>query len=456
MAANTKPLTSFFGKGSELSIQSASTSSSMLSAPPLSNASLSLHPNHKNNVDSSAQVTSTFFTCLRNATESLPESVPLAIAADTLAQFSGDPSLGEDDEDTWQMVDQALNQIIGYGATVHEISTLIRRGEFGMDGLCCWLEKCVSTLRIEEVLLENKVNRLVEAMVKLCVFIIHYGMERSVNLTSRANTNGRPVIPSTPNRVVELPAATTQYLCPGYILTFPKGQTAWSSYPLAVHSVEKIPWSIASSGKDFILRSLEPPCSRVSPSTNINNLKPCTSCRMIHNHNIIMGIQHRALDGAKERTPRAYLSSAQMISSLERKDEIINTLKLKSLAASRMLGVRNQYIDGWKCLAIAVSRENIPRIKSLMAAAQHAGASVFSILDRIKKVAQRTYSPKGYEEADYQLGYLIYKIGGRAAAILLAAPLESLLLTHRKNIWRCHPLFPLPSFQLPPNSSQMS
>lgn len=129
-----------------------------------------------------------------------------------------------------------------------------------------------------------------------------------------------------------------------------------------------------------------------------------------------MGIRHRALDGAKERTPRAYLSSAQMISSLERKDEIINTLKLKSLAASQMLGVRNRYIDGWKCLAIAVSRENIPWIKSLMAAAQRAGASDFSILDCIKKVAQCTYSPKGYKEADYQLGYLIYKIGGRAAA----------------------------------------
>ena len=107
--------------------------------------------------------------------------------------------MGEDDEDAWQTVDQALNRIIGYGATIDEISTLIRRGKFGMDGLCSWLEKCFSTLRIEEVLLENKANRLVEAMVKLCVFIIHDGMESSVNLTSRANTNGRPVIPSTLN-----------------------------------------------------------------------------------------------------------------------------------------------------------------------------------------------------------------------------------------------------------------
>ena len=69
-----------------------------------------------------------------------------------------------------------------------------------------------------------------------------------------------------------------------------------------------------------------------------------------------------------------------------------------------MLGVRNCRIEGWKCLAIAVSTENIPWIKSL------------SILERIKQAAQRTYSSKNYDEADYQLSYLIYKIGGRSAA----------------------------------------
>ena len=51
-----------------------------------------------------------------------------------------------------------------------------------------------------------------------------------------------------------------------------------------------------------------------------------------------------------------------------------------------------------------------------MAVAQHAGASVFSILERIKQAAQRTYSSKSYDEADYQLSYLIYKIGGQSAA----------------------------------------
>ena len=149
-----------------------STSNSLLSPPPLANTMPQHFPSTiAGSTNTVKPSTTAFFTCLRNATNSLPDTVPLATAADTLAQFSGDPTVDEDDEDAWQMVDKTLNRIIGYGATIEEISTLIRRGKFGMDGLCIWLEKCVSTLRIEEVLLENKVNRLVEAMVLLCVFI---------------------------------------------------------------------------------------------------------------------------------------------------------------------------------------------------------------------------------------------------------------------------------------------
>ena len=229
-----------------------------------------------------------------------------------------------------------------------------------------------------------------------------------------------PAVQPPPIQVVELSALTATLVvpnpCPGYTLTFPEGQTAWSLYPFTVHSAEKIPWSIASSGENLVLHSLDPPCSQVSQSSNTGNPQPCTSCKMLHDHDIIMGIQHCALDGAKERTPWAYLSSAQMFSSLECKNEVINNLKLKSLSVSCMLGVRNCHIEGWKRLSIAISTENIPQIKSLMAAAQRAGVNIFSMLKHIKHAALHTYSSKGYGEADYKLSYLIYKISGRAAA----------------------------------------
>jgi hypothetical protein len=55
-------------------------------------------------------------TQLRAAILQLPEAVALATPADELARFSGDPaeeSLSYDDP--WEMVDQALNAVVGYG-----------------------------------------------------------------------------------------------------------------------------------------------------------------------------------------------------------------------------------------------------------------------------------------------------------------------------------------------------
>jgi hypothetical protein len=109
-----------------------STSSSTLSAPLLANAMLPHHSYTTSSTSSAAsnttvKPTTAFFTRLRNATNSLPDTVPLATAADTLAQFSGDPTIDEGDEDAWEMVDRTLNRIIGYGATIEEISALIRR-----------------------------------------------------------------------------------------------------------------------------------------------------------------------------------------------------------------------------------------------------------------------------------------------------------------------------------------
>ena len=87
---------------------------------------------------------------------------------DILARFSVDPVLElEAGDDAWEMADRALNGVIGYCKTVEEIAKIIRRGLLGMDGLCRWLKLLVSELQIDEVLLEGKVKRLIDAMVLL-------------------------------------------------------------------------------------------------------------------------------------------------------------------------------------------------------------------------------------------------------------------------------------------------
>ena len=105
---------------------------------------------------------------LRAATSQLPSAVALATSADELAHFSGDPK--EESQtygDPWEMVDRALNRVVGYGRTTADIARLVRRGPNGMDGLCNWLSVCVEKLDIDPALLEGKMKRLLDAVTLL-------------------------------------------------------------------------------------------------------------------------------------------------------------------------------------------------------------------------------------------------------------------------------------------------
>jgi hypothetical protein len=105
------------------------------------------------------------------AVSNLSDSVALAKPSDDIARFSGDP---EDEsysyEDPWEMVDNALNLLVGYRKSTAEVVGLIRRGQSGIDGLCNWLEICLNKLNIDAVLLEGKVTRIKDAMKFLYVF----------------------------------------------------------------------------------------------------------------------------------------------------------------------------------------------------------------------------------------------------------------------------------------------
>ena len=74
-------------------------------------------------------------------------------------------------QDPWESLDPALNIAIGYSVSVEEIARIIRRGGYGMDGMYRWLDKCVVELKVDEKLLEMKIQRLIDAMVLLCVFL---------------------------------------------------------------------------------------------------------------------------------------------------------------------------------------------------------------------------------------------------------------------------------------------
>ena len=109
--------------------------------------------------------------------------------------------------------------------------------------------------------------------------------------------------------------------CPGYDLEFPAGQSPYTSYAFQIHASQVLPWSLKIDNDNRLtLHSKQ--CSGIA-KTSLKGKEaaplPCTLCANLENHAIILGIRHRAQDGAHENTPWSFLSTGQMHSLLRRK-----------------------------------------------------------------------------------------------------------------------------------------
>jgi hypothetical protein len=192
-----------------------------------------------------------------------------------------------------------------------------------------------------------------------------------------------------------------------------------------------MPWKVIVSTEKLVLRSNL--CTGYGRSSKKGKeVKPlaCTFCSSLDNDTTVMGIRHRSLDGAHENTPWSYLTPAETYASLLKKNGQINHLRLRSLNNAATIGVRNRHLDAWKRVAAALGREDIPCIRSLMAAQTRAGASVFSIIEKIDDAAKRKYRPRRYDQQDFERAFL--RLLGRLYSSLLNAYLDTSLSLHQQ------------------------
>jgi hypothetical protein len=201
-------------------------------------------------------------------------------------------------------------------------------------------------------------------------------------------------------------------MCLGYRFIFPEGQSPYMSYLFALHTIQTLPWLIVLVENSMFLHSDE--CTEQAIETEGN--LPCLSCQVLHNHTVIMGIQHRALDGAHNNTPWSFLGIAQLARLLDQKNQHIEGLRLRGFNAAWALTVRDRCLEGWKWFAVAIGSNNIPRIQVLVSVELHNGAGVFGLLSKIEQASALNYRPSSYEEADFQRAFLLWKLGGRSAA----------------------------------------
>ncbi|KAF9536471.1 hypothetical protein CPC08DRAFT_771554, partial [Agrocybe pediades] len=361
---------------------------------------------------------------LKQVISTLPDTVQTATPNDYLARYASNPRDElDDDSDVWEMADHALNVSFGFGKTAEEISSYVRRGQYGMDAVFQWMERLVKELGVSEALLEGKVERIIEALL-LCGATknIARSVTTPVAPTEVIDVDDEEFVPqtssATQSSVKAKPRAGQGKPCPGYQLLFPAGQSVYSSYCFYVHVLQDLPWSLnIDENKQLVLHSNEcAGCAKVSKKGKETAPLPCTACANLENNAVLMGMRHRAMGGLDPSTPWAYLSYQDLLSILRGKTDTINRLKLQGLNSARKLMVRNRHLAAWKRLAMAIGREDIPRIRTLMATQLRSGASVFSIIEKVDQAARRVYSPRGYDIADFQRAFLIYKLGGRAAA----------------------------------------
>jgi hypothetical protein len=112
-------------------------------------------------------INSKFITELHNLTIHLPLTVPIAVGTDPIASFAVKPTIDPGDDNQWEIYDQVLNGLLGWGKSEEEISQIIRHGPLGMDGFCNWIEALLVEGNIAEELLEGKLSQLIKAMKKM-------------------------------------------------------------------------------------------------------------------------------------------------------------------------------------------------------------------------------------------------------------------------------------------------
>ncbi|KAF7360931.1 hypothetical protein MSAN_01123100 [Mycena sanguinolenta] len=337
---------------------------------------------------------------LRLVISTLPPTIPLASESDPIASFAINPvTLVGTGQDPWEdVIHGAIDSLMYDGARSKnslELSRSIRRGENGMSGLADWMEKCFFVLQIPLGMLEPRIERLIQAMLLLGA---------STSVESQPSPTSQPV----PEKMSA--HSKTSFGCNGQEIPLKDGQSPFLSYPLALHTHRELPWSV-EFGPKLIIRSYE--CKRALEASSI-----CAPCKKLLRHPTIKNLLERNEDGPKPGTTFAYLTVGNMQTLLRKKNDQINGLKLSGLTLSQTLLVRATHLEAYSRLRIAVARNDVPRIHTIIANDLKNGASLFASLEKVGRATEGNFNPKSYVRSEHQLSYLLWQLGGRAAAEL--------------------------------------
>jgi len=197
--------------------------------------------------------------------------------------------------------------------------------------------------------------------------------------------------------------------CPGYQLHFPQGQQAHTSYPFALHTILPLTWEYSARRDGFFL--IAHSCTGIAGGNGW-----CKGCGDLVNNDYLQKILARVSNGIHENTPLAFHGVGGLIDIVHRKMQTIDGLRLRCLNDFKKLVGKEGTIDIQKQLLLAISSQRIPRLDHVLRVGFRRGTGIHAMLEHIKKAAEGTYHPKGFDEEEELQVLLFLRLGGAQVA----------------------------------------
>jgi len=142
----------------------------------------------------------------------------------------------------------------------------------------------------------------------------------------------------------------------------------------------------------------------------------CTRCDDLGNNEYLHKIVTRVAKGVHENSALVYHGIGGLIDIVRRKTQTIDELRLRRLNELRKLVGKEGAIDMHKQMLLAISSQRIPRVDRVLRVGFRRGAGIQTMLELIKKAAEGTYHPKGFDEEEDLQALLFLRLGGARVA----------------------------------------
>jgi len=118
------------------------------------------------------------------------------------------------------------------------------------------------------------------------------------------------------------------------------------------------------------------------------------------------------MNGIYKNMPLVYHGIGGLIETVHRKMKAIDVLCLCHLNDLRNLIGKEGVIDIHKQLLLAISSQRIPHVDCVLRVAFCRSTGIHSMLQLVKKAAEGTYHPRGFDEVKDLQALLFLHLGG--------------------------------------------